>query len=168
MKRVLFPLSAALLTACFAGCATENAAEKTAENAAEKAPQAAPAPGIPADREPEAKAAAEKLALGMAEALKTGDFAKFDAVQPKSGRPIPSSVFSKLRRSISHKYGKFERAEYFGKLEQGPANDYLWKFVFAAPAESGKAPIRREIVYWVRVGFVQGKPVVYGCRFDLH
>ena len=160
MKRsfVMLLLAAAVFAG---GCAIERGAKK-----AEKQEQkSAPDPAIPADREPEAKAAAEKMALGMAEALKSGDFKKFEAVQPKTGRGLPENVFAKRREALTNMYGKLVGVEYFGCLDQGQVNDYLWKFSFV---REGEKPARRSIVFWVRVGFAGGKPVVAGFSFDLH
>ena len=163
MKRVPMILFAAALATVFAGgCATGDAPKKEAEP-----PKLVPDPCVPVEREAEAKAAAEKIALGMAEALRTGDFEKFNAVQPKMGRGMPLSAFVKLRNSVARHYGKLTTAEYFGKLDQGKVNDYLWKFVFEAPKDAA-SPGRHEVICWVRVGFAGGKPMIAGFSFDLH
>ena len=160
MKRSFAMLFAAALAAIFAvGCAAGRDGGKA------EAQKVVPDPRIPADREPEAKAAAEKLALGMAEALKTGDFKKFAAVQPKSGRVMPEAFFAKRREALTRIYGKLVGVEYFGRLDQGQVNDYLWKFSFEKEGEKGS---RRSIVFWVRVGFAGGRPMIAGFSFDLH
>ena len=162
MKRVPMILFAAALAAVFAGCATGEAPKKE-----EQPPKLAPDPRIPAECEAEAKAAAEKIALGMAEALRTGDFEKFNAVQPKSGRGIAVNVFEKRRATLSRIFGKLTAAEYFGKLDQGMVNDYLWKFIYESEKKDA-APVHREIIFWVRVGSIGGKPTVVCVSFDLH
>ena len=141
-------------------------------------PRVVPDPCIPAEREPEARAEAEKMALGLAEAFKTGDFEKFNAVQPKGGRAMPQAAFAKLRGSLMRRFGVMTKAEYFGRLDQGLVNDYLWKFTFEAPKRDDKdkdkdkdkpaVSGRHEIICWIRVGFSGGKPVVAGFSFDLH
>ena len=145
------------------GCASNGEAKKPED----KPPKLTPDASIPAEREHEARAAAEKMALGMAEALKTGDFEKFSSTQQKGGRRMPPEVFFKLRKSMLQRFGKPIRAEYLGVLDQGPVRDYMWKFIFESKKTSG-APGRHEIVCWVRVGFAGGKPVVAGFSFDLH
>ena len=152
--------AAAMLLA--AGCATDE--EKKQE---EKIPKLTPDATIPVEREHEARTATEKMALGMAEALKSGDFEKFSSTQQKGGRMMPPEVFFKLRKSMLQRFGKPVGAEYLGTLDQGPVKDYMWKFIFE-PRKGSAAPGHHEIVYWVRAGFAGGKPVVYGYRFDLH
>ena len=165
MDKRFVMLSAAVLAVVFAGgCATGRDGGK----ADEKKPKTVADPRIPADREPEAKAAAEKMALGMAEAIKTGDFEKFNAVQPKHGRQMPESAFAKRRGALNRMYGKLVGVEYFGCLDQGQVNDYLWKFSFESRKEGEKTASRRELIFWVRVGFAGGKPMVAGFSFDLH
>ena len=154
--------AAALAAALAAGCATGRDADKAPEQK-----KIVPDPGIPAGRESDARAEAEKMALGMAEALKSGDFKKFAAVQPKTGRGLPEAIFHKRRGALNRMYGKLVGVEYFGCLDQGTVNDYLWKFSFESPRNGGK-PLRRSIVFWVRVGFAGGKPMVAGFSFDLH
>lgn len=163
MNRSFAMLFAAALTTVFAtGCAIGRGGKK-----AEGGQKVVADPCVPADREPEAKAAAEKMALGMAEALKSGDFKKFAAVQPKTGRGLPEKVFAKRREALTRIYGKLVGVEYFGRLDQGQVNDYLWKFSFEQ-SKKGEKPSRRTIVFWVRVGFAGGKPMVAGFSFDLH
>ena len=160
MKRLPMILFAAAFAAVFAGgCATGEAPKKE-----EEPPKLAPDPRVPAEREAEAKAAAEKIALGMAEALKTGDFEKFNAVQPKNGKGMPKKAFEHRRSALNTYFGKLVGVEYFGKLDQGRVNDYLWKYTF-----EGEKPRRRhEAIFWVRIGSVGGKPTVAGFSFDLH
>jgi len=156
-KRGAILFAAALTALLIGGCA----------GAKEETPQILPDPVMPSERDPEAKAAAEKVALGMAEALKSGDFEKFSSTQQKGGRMMPFGVFANLRKSVTRRFGKLTGAEYIGALSQGRVKDYMWKFVFEAP-ENSAAPGHHEIIYWVRVGFADGKLVVYGYRFDLH
>jgi len=163
MKKLSMIVFAAALATVFAGgCATGEAEKKEAA-----APPVAPDPCVPAEREAEAKEAAEKIALGMAEALRSGDFEKFNAVQPKQGRGMPAGVFGKRRAALSRIFGNLVGVEYFGRLDQGQVNDYLWKFIYESEKKDA-APARREIIFWVRVGFAGGKPRVAGFSFDLH
>ena len=156
-KLVAFFFTAAVTAAFVGGCVSNKP----------DTPKVVPDPVVPAEREPEARAAAEKLALGMAEALKSGDFKKFDAVQPKTGRGLPEAIFAKRREALTRMYGKLVAAEYFGCLGQGQVNDYLWKFTFESRKDGGNSA-RRAIIFWVRVGFAGGKPMVAGFSFDLH
>ena len=160
-KRFAMLFAAALAVVFSGGCAISRGAKKA------DVTKVVPDPCIPVDREPEAKSAAEKMALGMAEALKSGEFAKFDAVQPKRGRGMPESAFAKRREALIRHYGKLTGIEYFGCLDQGQVNDYLWKFAFESQKDD-KTVSRRSIIFWVRVGFSGGKPMVAGFSFDLH
>ena len=154
--------AAALVTAFAGGCASGNDAKK------EEAPKVVPDLNIPADREPEAKAAAEKMANGMAEALKSGDFEKFRVTQQKGVRMMPPELFFKVRKSMMQNFGTLTGSEYVGSLDQGRVKDYMWKFMFEAPRKDSTVPRHHEIIYWVRAGFANGAPVIYGYRFDLH
>ena len=164
MKKLSMIVFAAALTAVFAGgCATSEAEKKAAA-----VQSVAPDPCVPAEREAEAKAAAEKIALGMAEALRTGDFEKFRVTQQEGARMMPPELFAKVRKSMMRNFGNLTGSEYIGFLDQGRVRDYMWKFVFEAPRKDSPVPRHHEIIYWVRVGFANGAPVVYGYRFDLH
>ena len=154
--------TAALVTALAGGCASGIDAKK------EEPPKVVPDLNIPADREPEAKAAAERMANGMAEALKTGDFEKFRVTQQEGARMMPPELFAKVRKSMMRNFGNLIGSGYIGSLDQGRVRDYMWKFVFEAPRKDSPVPRHHEIIYWVRVGFANGAPVVYGYRFDLH
>ena len=155
-------VTAALMTALAGGCASGADAKK------EEQPKVLPDPAIPTGREPEAKAAAEKMANGMAEALKSGDFEKFRVTQQAGSRMMPPELFAKVRKSMTRNFGKLTGSEYIGFLDQGRVRDYMWKFAFEAPRKDSAAPRHHEIIYWVRVGFANGAPVIYGYRFDLH
>jgi len=163
MKKYGAFLFAAAVAAVFCGGCASGKTQK------EETPKLVPDPAIPAGREHEAKAAAEKMALGMAEALKTGDFEKFNAVQPKFNGGMTKAAFTKRREALSHYFGNMTGAEYLGCLKQEQVNDYLWKFSFEAPAAEGSTAARRhESIYWVRVGFAGGAPRVAGFGFYLH
>lgn len=160
MKRCLTIVFTTALAAVFAGgCAMGEAVKK------EETPKVGADPRIPAECEAEALAAAEKVALGMAEAIKTGDFKKFEAVQPKHGRGMPKKAFEHRRAALNNYFGKLVGVEYFGKLDQGQVIDYLWKYTFE---DADPAPRRHEAIFWVRVGSAGGKPMVAGFSFDLH
>lgn len=155
------------VAAVFAAMGLTAAAEENKAPAAEaktKPEISAPDPVFPPALEPAARAAAEQLAQGLAESLKSGDFKPFLAAQPQGGRRMPPEKFVKMRTSLTHHYGDFIGAEYLGRLNQGKVMDFLWKFSFGSA--DGKK--RHEIIYWVRVGSVGGKPVVAGFSFNLY
>ena len=128
------------------------------------APVTAPAPVFPPELEAAAKAAAEQLARGLAESLKSGDFKPFMEAQPQGGRRMPADTFAKMRSTLTRHYGEFSGMEYFGRLDQGKVMDFLWKFSFG----SANTKRRHEIIYWVRVGAADGKPVVAGFSFNFY
>ena len=171
-ERYAILFAAALALAAAGGCASDGAkpeAEPKSESATKsEVAKIVPDPCVSAEIEDAARAAAEKLANGMASSLKSGDFAAFEAVQPKGGRVMTPALFARMRSSLGRLYGKPIGIEYFGRLRQGRVNDYLWKFAFEAPSPNGEPPVRREVIYWVRVGSSGGKPVVAGYSFDLH
>ncbi len=131
----------------------------------EKKAEVVPDAVFPAALEAPAKQSAERLVLGLAESLKNGDFAAFDAVQPESAkRKFNAETFKKMRTALEQRYGKLVNAEFVGKLDQGKVMDFLWKYSFEKNAEQDKK-IRREILVLVRTGSVNGEAVIAGFRF---
>ena len=129
--------------------------------------KAAPVPDqvFPAALEAPAKQLAERMALGLAESLKSGDFAAFDAVQPESAkRKFTPEIFGKMRTVLEQRYGKLVNAEFFGKLDQGKVMDFLWKYSFEKNADKDKK-LRHEMLLLVRTGSVNGEAVIAGFRF---
>jgi|GEM_PF-5972765 len=173
MKIRFIRISAVIAALAAEGCVFA-AAETTPPAQAEPQAKAAetaktvPDPVFPAALEPEARAAAEKLANGMAEALRSGDFKPFLAAQPQGGRRMNAEAFSRIRNALTRHYGQLTGAEFFGRLDQGKVMDFLWKFTFESAASGAKAPRRHEIIYWVRVGSAGGKPVVAGFSFNFY
>ena len=124
-----------------------------------------PDPVFPAKLEAPAKQLAERLALGLAESLKSGDFAAFDAVQPATAkRKFTSEIFGKMRAALEQRYGTLVNAEYFGRLEQGKVMDFLWKLSFEKDEGKDKK-VRREILLQIRAGSVKGEAVIAGFRY---
>ena len=159
LNRFMFCLAASL---CLAGCVgrgSEATAEKV-EVAGAKETEV-----FPPESEAPARALAEKLARGLAEAIRSGDFAAFHAAQPKGGKELSADMFEQMRQALTQRYGKLVGTEYMGRLDQGRVMDFLWKFTFEQPKESG-ASSRHEIIYWVRTGMADGKPVVAGFSFN--
>jgi hypothetical protein len=151
-----------VLTLSLAAAVLCGAAETVEQGKGETKPASPVDRKFPAEMEAAGKAAAEKLALGLAESLKSGDFAYFEAAQPQGDRRMPKETFAKMRARLIGHYGNFAGAEYFGRLDQGRVMDFLWKLAFEGPQ---KAPGTREIIFWVRVGAADGKPVIAGFSF---
>lgn len=154
-KRFVMLFAAALAVVLVCGCTISRGAKK------DETPKVAFDKNIPADREEEGKAAAEKMARGMEEALKTGDFEKFNAVQPKQGRLMPESAFVKRLEMLRRNNCTLVGIEYMGCFRQGKFNYYLWKFRFES-RKKDEAAVSLDKACWVRVGFVDGKPVLSG------
>ena len=132
---------------------------------ADKKVEIVPDPVFPAQLEAPAKQLAERLALGLAESLRSGDFAAFDAVQPEaSKRKFTREIFDKMRTALDQRYGKLVNAEYFGRLEQGRVMDFLWKLSFEKNEAKDKA-VRREILLQIRTGSVKGEVIIAGFRY---
>lgn len=131
----------------------------------EKKAEAVPDAVFPAKLEAPAKQLAERLALGLAESLKSGDFAAFDAVQPEAAkRKFTADTFSKMNTALERRYGKLVNAEFFGRLDQGKVMDFLWKFSFEKSA-AGDKKLRHEILLLIRTGSVNGEAVIAGFSF---
>ena len=154
---------------CGVACGAETAGRETKSEAKPAAKTAEAkkveiAERFPSELEAPAKALAEKLVNGLAESLKSGDFAAFGAVQPKSARQFKPEAFAQMRDALSKRYGTLVSSEYFGRLDQTRVMDFLWKFTFERRNDSGVAA-RRQIICWVRTGAVNGEPIVAGFSF---
>ena len=131
----------------------------------EKAAVSVPDQVFPAALEAPAKQLAQRLALGLAESLKSGEFLAFDAVQPEAAkRKFTAETFGKMQTALEQRYGKLVNAEFFGQLDQGKVRDFLWKYSFEKTADKDKK-IRHEILMLVRTGSVNGEAVIAGFRF---
>ena len=134
--------------------------------AADKKAEAVPDQVFPAALEAPAKQLAERLALGLAESLKSGEFSAFDAVQPEAAkRKFTADTFEKMRTALERRYGKLANAEFFGRLDQGKVMDFLWKFSFEKSADGDKKQ-RHEILLLIRTGSVNGEAVIAGFSFS--
>ena len=124
-----------------------------------------PDPVFPTGLEAPAKQLAGRLASGLAESLKSGDFAAFNAVQPEGAkRKFTADTFAKMHTALERRYGKLVNAEFFGRLDQGKVMDFLWKFSFDKSVEEGKT-LRHEILLLIRTGSVNGEAVIAGFSF---
>ena len=131
----------------------------------EKAAAPVPDQVFPAALEAPAKQLAQRLALGLAESLKSGEFSAFDAVQPEAAkRKFTAETFGKMQTALEQRYGKLVNAEFFGQLDQGKVRDFLWKYSFEKTADKDKK-IRHEILMLIRTGSVNGGAVIAGFRF---
>ena len=132
---------------------------------ADKKAEAAADPVFPAKLEAPAKQLAQRLALGLAESLKSGDFAAFDAVQPEAAkRKFTADTFAKMHTALERRYGKLVDAGFFGRLDQGRVMDFLWKFTFEKGDKDKK--LRHEILLMIRTGSVNGEAVIAGFSFS--
>ena len=132
---------------------------------AEAKPGSVPDPVFPAGLEAPAKQLAGRLASGLAESLKSGDFAAFNAVQPAGAkRKFTADTFAKMHTALERRCGKLVNAEFFGRLDQGKVMDFLWKFSFDKSIEDGKQ-LRHEILLLIRTGSVNGEAVIAGFSF---
>ena len=131
----------------------------------EKKAEVVPDAVFPAALEAPAKQLSERLALGLAESLKSGEFSAFDAVQPEAAkRRFNAANFEKMRTALERRYGKLVKVEFFGRLDQGKVMDFFWKFSFEKNADGDKKP-RHEILLLIRTGSVKGEAVIAGFSF---
>lgn len=162
MAKKLWIIGLLALTFSLSGYAADGKKEAPAP-----APASAPDPVFAIALEAPAKQLSEQLAVGLAESLKSGEFAAFEAVQPASAKhKFTADTFAKMRTALDNRYGKLTAAEYFGRLYHGKVMDFLWKFTFEKPGQEAGQVAHREILLMVRVGSVGGKPVIAGLRFN--
>ena len=154
-------MSKRFLTAVFSALAIA----VTGYAAEEKKTAPVPDQIFPPALEVSAKQLAQRLALGLAESLKSGDFAAFDAVQPEAAkRKFTAETFAKMHAALERRYGKLVNAEFFGRLDQSKVMDFLWKFSFEKSLDGNKK-LRHEILLLIRTGSVNGEAVIAGFSF---
>lgn len=121
---------------------------------------------------PAAQAAAERYVTGLAEALRTGEFAALAAVFPENAeRNMPEEYFINMRKGLLKKYGELAKVTYLGELDNTLVRDYYWKFTFhkvippTGKGEESPGYQRHEVLYLVRMGQLEGKFVQVGTGF---
>lgn len=109
-----------------------------------------------------AQKAASDYMNGFAEALKTGDFAKWQPVLEAQGATeITPAKFERMRTELQSAFGTFESASCLGMLTTGNLRSYLWKFRFSRE-ENGRTVIR-DVVFYTKIFCADGQnPAVSG------
>ena len=165
-KFTILPLAALMLLA--AGCrSTETAEKKDSSPAAEKK-TAAPGRFSAAD-DAVALETAGKFVARFADALKAGDREKLP--EPMRAK-VTEAMFKRMCDSFSRRRGALRGTAFVTMLDQTIVRDYLWKFTFekslpaGSAAQTAPASQKNEVIYLVRLGIVDGKPVIVGCGFQ--
>ena len=119
-----------------------------------------------------ARTEAEKYVEGFAAALKSGDYGVLEAVLPtaEGRRQVSREMFDSLRGELEREYGKLVDVGFFGELDQTLVRDYYWAFTFERRVESAErsgAVSRVHLLYLVRVGSQDGRPVITGAGFRI-
>ena len=161
---MLLPLVVLVLFA--AGCRSTASAEK---EAAEK--QTAVPGRFTADIDAPARETAEKFVAGFVAAFKAGDLEKLP--EPMRAK-VTEAMFKRMCDSFARRRGVLRETAFVTLLDQTVVRDYLWKFTFekTLPTPAGGAPKaapavqKNEVIYLVRLGIVEGKPVIIGCGFQ--
>lgn len=167
-KIALLPL--AVLVLFTAGCRSTETPEKKDAAAAEKKTAV---PGrFSAETDAPARAAAVKFVAGFAAALKAGDREKLP--EPMRSK-VTEAMFKRMCDSFARRRGVLRETAFVTVLDQTIVRDYLWKFTFekplpapagAAAEKAAPATQKNEVIYLVRLGIVDGKPVIVGCGFQ--
>lgn len=163
-KITLLPLAALVLFA--AGCRSAETPEKKNSAATEKKTVV---PGsFTAAADAPARDAAGKFVSAFADALKAGDREKLP--EPMHAK-VTDAMFKRMCDSFARRRGTLREIAFVTVLDQGIVRDYLWKFTFEKPlsapdAKSAPAMQKNEVIYLVRLGIVDGKPVIVGCGFQ--
>ncbi len=113
----------------------------------------------------EAGVLAENYMNGFIGGLKSGDFKPFESAIPQEAKgKVTEEMFNKLCRDLQQNLGTLTSAEYLGELDQTLVRDYLWKLTFEKKQENGTVD-RKEVVYMVRIGRMEGKFRIAGSGF---
>ena len=166
-KITLLPMAALMLFA--AGCRSTESPEKKETPAAE---QKTAVPGrFSAGIDAPARELAAKFIAGFAAALKAGDRDKLP--EPMRAK-VTETMFKRMCDSFARRRGILRETAFVTMLDQTVVRDYLWKFTFEKPlpapagsaADAAPAMQKNEVIYLVRLGVVDGKPVIIGCGFQ--
>ena len=95
-----------------------------------------------------------------------------EAVLPtaEGRRQVSREMFDSLRGELEREYGKLVDVGFFGELDQTLVRDYYWAFTFERRVESAErsgAVSRVHLLYLVRVGSQDGRPVITGAGFRI-
>jgi len=158
-------LSLAALALFAAGCRSTEKVEKEEAAAKEKA-----VPGLfTVDTDAPARKAAEEFVADFAAAFKSGDRKKL----PETMRDkVTEAMFKRMCDSFSRRRGTLKETAFVTMLDQTIVRDYLWKFTFEKSLDNAKegsaAPAvqKNEVIYLVRIGIIDAKPVIVGCGFQ--
>lgn len=135
----------------------------------EKPESATAAELLPAEPQPEAKAIASAYVAGLAEAIEQDDFAKLKAVIPQESKDkVTEEMFKQMAGELASGLGTLKKTEYLGELNQSVVMDYIWKFTFekmSADKDGKSRNLRKEVLYMVRMGRVDGRFVIVGSGF---
>lgn len=117
----------------------------------------------------DAKKMADDYMAGFIAGVKANDFALFEQSMPGEAKgKVTAEMFGTMCSELKENLGNLTSAEYLGELDQTLVRDYLWKLTFEKTIEDPeKQPdvLRREVVYMVRVGKVDGAFHIAGSGF---
>ena len=138
-----------------------------------KPPADAPSLRRPENLSGQNMAGAEKLAddymAGFIAGVKAKDFALFEQAMPDEAKgKVTAEMFDTMCSELRENLGTLSAAEYLGELDQTLVRDYLWKLTFEKTLENPeKQPdvLRREVVYMVRIGKIDGTFHIAGSGF---
>lgn len=155
------------MTLLFAVCMTALAGCVT------RPPADAPSLRRPENLSGQDMAGARKLAddymAGFIAGVKANDFTLFEQAMPGEAKgKVTAEMFDTMCSELQENLGSLTAAEYMGELDQTLVRDYLWKLTFEKTLENPDKQVdllRREVVYMVRVGKVDGTFHIAGSGF---
>jgi len=158
MKRWLFfPFCAAVSVLLLSGCASTS-------DAGDDGKKSAVTQLFSTGFAKEGHSLAESYVDAFAAAMQTGNYA---ALPELAKGKVSDAMFKKMVDNITSRRGKLVSHAFVTTLDQTLVRDYLWKFSFEkASAEAGGRQVRTEVIYLVRVGVMDGKPVIAGFGFS--
>ncbi|MDD3885869.1 MAG: hypothetical protein PHI35_03245 [Victivallaceae bacterium] len=113
-----------------------------------------------------AKMLAQNYIDAFAKGMQSGDYAKFEPMIPEASRKtVNRETFDRTVEQYRKYFGELKSIEYVCELEKPLVRDFVWKFSFekksSKPGHDDEVA-RRDILYMVRVGQIDGKPVLAG------
>ncbi len=126
---------------------------------------------LSAEELPEAQALAANYVKAFSEAMQKQQFSILSAVlDTESEKRFTEAEFDKMCENARERYGTLTGITFLGELDQTLVRDYLWRFSFekvsTSPDHDGEL-IRKDSVFLVRVGKLDGRYVIVGTGFTL-
>ncbi len=104
------------------------------------------------ERDADARKVAEDYMANFAAAFRDRDIEKFKKViSPERQKALTPEIFQEILEAAAREQGELQCMELVTVLDQIVYQSYVWKLTYERKDSEGK-PIRRDFLYYVRIG----------------